>query len=160
VAIWICYKSLKVNRKPITSKHAGYYSTHLKINCIDGNFRNKKHNCFGCSVCRADPRISYEKETYSTDTVRYAVALKWFSIVFVRLIQSQRIVTGTRFCRISSHSCEICSKSFSPISVSLFMIFPKLSFHSSTPTCMTTFNVSAHFATRIWLPNAHIPLWN
>jgi hypothetical protein len=33
--------------------------------------------------------------TYSTYTVRHAVTLKWLPIVFVRLIQSQRIVMAT-----------------------------------------------------------------
>jgi hypothetical protein len=33
--------------------------------------------------------------TYSTYTVRHEVTLKWLPIVFVRLIQSQRIVTVT-----------------------------------------------------------------
>jgi hypothetical protein len=33
--------------------------------------------------------------TFSTETVRYAVTLKWLPIVFMRLIQSQRIVTVT-----------------------------------------------------------------
>jgi hypothetical protein len=32
--------------------------------------------------------------TYSTDTVRYGT-LKWLAVVFVRLVQSQRIVTVT-----------------------------------------------------------------
>jgi hypothetical protein len=55
--------------------------------------------------------------TYSTYTVRHAVTLKWLTIVYVHLIQSQRIVTVTakygtatarlRICRNLAHLYEI-----------------------------------------------------
>jgi hypothetical protein len=44
-------------------------------------------------------RISYEWKhtalTHSKDAVRHTVTLKWLPIVFVRLVQSQRIVKAT-----------------------------------------------------------------
>jgi hypothetical protein len=40
--------------------------------------------------------------TYSTYTVRHAVTFKWLPIVFMCLIQSQRIVTVTTKCGMAT----------------------------------------------------------